>query len=45
MPTDSIIYEAHIRDLTKDERSGVVPALRGKYMVLFLKIVKLKRQV
>ena len=30
--TDSIIYEAHIRDLTKDEASGVVPALRGKYI-------------
>lgn len=30
--TDSIIYEAHIRDLTKDEASGVVQALRGKYI-------------
>ena len=30
--TDSIIYEAHIRDLTKDEASGVIKALRGKYI-------------
>ena len=30
--TDSIIYEAHIRDLTKDEASGVITELRGKYI-------------
>ena len=30
-PTDSIIYEAHIRDLTIDETSGVKEEFRGKF--------------
>ncbi len=30
-PTDSIIYEAHVRDLTIDESSGVSAELKGKF--------------
>ena len=40
--TDSIIYEAHIRDLTKDEASGVIKALRGKYIGAVLENSKIK---
>ena len=40
--TDSIIYEAHIRDLTKNEASGVLPALRGKYIGAVLENSKIK---
>ena len=40
--TDSIIYEAHIRDLTKDEASGVIPELRGKYIGAVLENSKIK---
>lgn len=29
--TDSIIYEAHIRDLTMDEKSGIEENLKGKF--------------
>lgn len=39
---DSIIYEAHIRDLTKDEASGVIKALRGKYIGAVLENSKIK---
>ncbi|MCW5940833.1 MAG: type I pullulanase [Fimbriimonadaceae bacterium] len=31
-PTDAVVYEAHIRDLTIDPSSGVPNALRGKYL-------------
>ena len=41
--TDSIIYEAHIRDLTKDEASGVITELRGKYIGAVLENSKIKR--
>ena len=40
--TDSIIYEAHIRDLTKDEASGVITELRGKYIGAVLENSKIK---
>ena len=30
-PTDSIIYEAHIRDLTIDETSGIKDEFKGKF--------------
>ena len=30
-PTDSIIYEAHVRDLTIDETSGVKEEFKGKF--------------
>lgn len=40
--TDSIIYEAHIRDLTKDEASGVITELRGKYIGTVLENSKIK---
>jgi len=33
-PQDVVIYEAHVRDLTKHPSSGVDPALRGSYLGL-----------
>jgi pullulanase len=32
--TDSVMYELHVRDATKDASSGVSPANRGKYLGL-----------
>jgi pullulanase len=33
-PTDAIIYEMHIRDLSMDSSSGILPAHKGKYLAL-----------
>jgi pullulanase len=39
-PTDSIIYEAHVRDFTIDESSGVSRDLAGKYKGLISSATK-----
>lgn len=36
-PTDSIIYEAHIRDLSIDESSGIDNKYKGKFKALTIK--------
>lgn len=33
-PTDAILYEAHVRDLTVEPKSGIPAHLRGKYLGL-----------
>lgn len=30
--TDAVLYEAHVRDFSSDQSSGIAPELRGKYL-------------
>lgn len=41
-PTDMVIYEMHVRDMTIAPNSGVTPAYRGKFLGFIEKIPHLK---